>query len=235
MKKSTLLLLCMTMAFGALATFPAKAQIEFNHLGIGMSYWNRSYNGYDERAFLGNEENDGSFTKGSLMPTLSVELGLAGGLALDTRLALWMAKFEGQSQIDEGPILSLENKQLILPISLGLVYNFDDLVEDKLNASIGAGANRYYIKNKVERVASEGDDSIETNTFEGGSFGLHFKAGLEYVLSSTLGLALEGRYNMGSYNQLYASEVGQAPQDYKVDVKGIELGIYLTYNFSEWY
>ncbi|MBD8490053.1 outer membrane beta-barrel protein [Echinicola sp. CAU 1574] len=233
--KKYIALFGLIFVFTAIFFNPAVAQIEFNHLGIGVSYWNRSYGDLDERFFLGNEDMNGDFTKGSLMPTLSVELGIAGGLALDTRLALWLAKFEGEEQVIGGPVLSLKNKQLIVPFSLGLVYNFDDLVDDKLNASIGAGANRYYIKNKVERVASDGDGSIETNTFEGGSFGLHLKGGLEIVLSSTLGLAFEGRYNMGSYNQLYASEVGQAPQDYQVDINGIEVGIYLTYNFSEWY
>ncbi|GAB2767880.1 outer membrane beta-barrel protein [Salinimicrobium soli] len=226
MKKITAILFFATGLFA----FSAQAQIKLNHLEAGISYWNRSYSDLDERAFLMNYEEDSDFTKGGVIPHIGAEVNLYKGLALDGRVGFWTGDFSQKVTFGGGLVISESIDQTIIPVSLGLVYNFDGVFNEAINLFAGAGLNRYFIQNKVERTSTEGGNS--SDSFNGNNYGANFKAGAEYLLNSNFGLALEAGYNTGSYNQNYQADTDSQKESYEVSVQGLEVGLSLRYRFS---
>jgi opacity protein-like surface antigen len=226
MKKITATLF---FAIGLFA-FNTQAQIKLNHVEAGLSYWNRSYSDLDERAFLINYEEESNYTKGGLMPHLGAQINLYKGLALDGRVGIWTGEFSKDATFGDDLLISEKIDQTIIPVSLGLVYNFDGAFREDLNLFTGAGLNRYFVQNKVERTSTGGENS--SKNFNGNNYGVHFKAGLEYLLTSHLGLALEARYNAGYYNLNFQESTDAAYRLEKVSLRGLEAGLSLRYRFS---
>ncbi|UCS93973.1 porin family protein [Echinicola marina] len=210
----------------------AEAQVKFNSIQAGMSLWQRSYAGADERALLRNYPGEGDFTIGKVMPTLGAEIGLSDHFAVDGRIGLWNGKFIGEDNLVSGLVIREEIEQTVIPLSLGLNYYYNDLVMDKLNAFAGVGVNRYFIQNKVNRYVSEGDGTVLPEKYSGNNYGIHFKLGVEYLLDAKLGIGLEGRYNTGAYSQSYTPEVGGAGIKQDISLRGMEIGLTLRYKFG---
>jgi opacity protein-like surface antigen len=221
-----------TVALTGLVSLTSRAQVKLNTIGVGVSYWERSYDGVDERSFLGNYDGNKGFDQGGFMPHLSAELGIFGGLGIDGRVGVWTGKFESETRFTGGRVIAEEIKQTIIPVSLGLVYRFDNLFEESWNIFAGAGLNRYFIQNKVSRTVTGGEVANTSDSFSGNDYGANIKAGVEYMFSETLGLALEGRYNTGSYEQTFQAAGDGPVQNYEVALKGIEASFSLRYRFK---
>ena len=215
-----------------LTAFSSRAQVKLNNVGVGVSYWERSYANASERAFFTGYEAEEKFTKGGILPTLSAELNLYRGLALDGRVGLWNGKFENQAQFGD-LVVDEKIEQTIIPLSLGLVYNFDGLIREDLNFFTGVGLNRYFIQNKVERVITGGTGVGAAENFSGNNYGAYAKAGVEWLFSDSFGLALDARYNNGYYNQNFQPETDAGTVKEKVSVRGFELGLSLRYRFAD--
>lgn len=227
MKKYTVLFifaLCLT-------GFSTQAQIKLNHISGGLAYWNRSYSDADERAFLPNYTEDDGFTKSGIMPFVGAELNLIGSLALEGRVGIWSGTFDGTSVYGNGLTISEEMKQTIIPVSLGLSLQ-PNWFGGNISPFFGVGLNRYFIQNKISRNVTGGTGEDFSETFSGNSYGAYYKAGLELMLSDHLGVALHGRYNTGSYDQVFVPEEGTSAQTYEVSLKGLEVGLSLRYKFD---
>lgn len=223
--------LYLLLAFG-LFSFTSQAQIKLQHIGAGVSYWDRSYSGDNEKAFLIGYEGQGDFSKGAVVPFVTAEIGLWKGLGADVRIGLWSGKFENGARFGDGLVIEEEIKQTIIPVSFGALYRWEQLLNENVDAYLGAGVNRYFLQNKVGRTVYGEGASQTSDSFSGNSYGGYFKGGIEYAITDRLAFGLEGRYNLGSYNQLYQSESDEPVQDYEISLKGIEVGVSLLYRFN---
>lgn len=210
--------------------FQTSAQIEMNNFGAGLSYWHRLYSGVDERSFLIDNQQEVAFRPGALMPTVSAEVKLIGELAIDGRIGLWSTTFTGEGTSAQGAIIREEIDQRIVPLAVGGVYTFRHVLPDIFNAFVGAGINRYYIRNSMERIVYNAGGSMPAQVFTGNNLGFYGKLGVEYMIVPQLGLALEGRYNTGSYNQVRITAPNSSPEPVKVSLQGLEVGISLRYS-----
>lgn len=213
-------------------TISSHAQVKLNNIGAGISYWERSYDGVDERAFLRGYDSSKGFDQGGFMPHIGAELGILGGLGIDGRVGIWSGKYENETRFGNGLVIAEEIKQTIIPVSLGLVYRFDALLGEQWNMFAGAGLNRYFVQNKVSRTVTGGEGANSAETFSGNDYGANVKAGVEFMLTEALGLSLEGRVNTGSYDQKFQAAEDGPVQNYEVSLKGIEVGLSLKYRFS---
>ncbi len=213
-----------------LIPFQTFAQVQINNFGAGVSYWHRIYQGVDERSVLINYQQEAQFRSGALMPTISAEVKLIDELAIDGRIGLWSSTFTGEGTSEQGAIIREEIDQRIIPIAVGGVYTFRHMLPDIFNAFVGAGINRYYIRNSMERIVFNAGGSLPEQVSTGNNFGMYGKIGIEYMVVPNLGLALEGRYNTGSYNQVSVTAPNLPPEPVKVSLQGVEVGISLRYN-----
>src|SRR5690554_109704 len=119
----------------ATATF-TEAQVKFNKVGVGVSYWNRSYSGFDERVILPSYSQEEGFTSGSFMPTLHAELALVAGLALEGKVGIWNRKYNG-TEATVGVTRTEEISQRVIPVALLINYYTPSFLGDKVKAFAG--------------------------------------------------------------------------------------------------
>jgi len=217
-----------------MVALPSVAQIAFDHVGLGVSYWNRTYAGPDERSFLPNYPGEGDFTQGGVMPYLSAGVSLVNGLGVDGRIGFWSATFTGEQVLSGGLRINESISQSVIPLTLGLYYSYNEVVE-KLNVFAGAGVNRYFVQNKVERSVTGGEGNVPSRAFNGNDYGFYFKAGAEYALNESFAVVLDGRYNMGSYDKTYTPEFGAASVTRNISLQGVEIGLGVRYKIGEMY
>jgi len=225
------LYLYLLLAAGLLST-NAKAQIKLNHLGGGVSYWERSYSGDSENAFLTGYEYDRDFTVGAAMPYLTAELGLFENFGIDARVGVWSADFNEGARFGQGTTIEETIKQTIIPVSGGIVVRWGNMLRDRLDIVTGIGVNRYFIQNRVRRRAF-GENPVSVNErFSGNNYGGYLRAGLELKITQQLAVGLEGRYNTGGYKQEYQPLNSDVPIKYDVSVQGTEYGVTFLYRFD---
>ncbi|AWW32593.1 hypothetical protein DN752_21930 [Echinicola strongylocentroti] len=208
---------------------PSFAQIEFNNLGIGVSYWLRSYSGMDERGFLPDYPGEGGFSKGAIMPSISGELTLTEKFALDGRVGFWRGQFSGETQFSDGRVLSGKNRQTIVPVSLGLMYVKDDIDYGNVRIFGGIGANQYLIHNDVEMFYGGGEGATYGQPQTAIRYGYYAKLGMEYFLTYYISVGFDFRYNGGKYYQQGVN----TEEVYQVDIKGPEAGFSLHIHFDD--
>ena len=225
----------LTLGMLIMTAIPSMAQVAFDHVGLGVSYWNRTYSGADERSFLPRYPGDGDFSKGGVMPFISAGLYLFEGLGVDGRIGIWSGTFSGEQVLTGGLRINESIKQLVIPLTAGVYYSYEDVVPDYLNLFAGAGVNRYFIQNKAERAVSGGEGDVPSRTFNGNDYGFYGKLGAEYLLNEFLSVTLEGRYNTGSYDKTYIPEFGAPSVTRNVSLQGLEIGLSLRYKFADTY
>ncbi|WP_158860002.1 outer membrane protein, partial [Lunatibacter salilacus] len=204
-------------------------------VGLGVSYWNRTYSGADERSFLPNYPSDGDFSQDGLMPFVSAGVNLFEGLGVDGRIGIWSGTFAGEQVLAGGLRINESIKQMVIPLTVGVYYAYKDVVRDQVNLFAGAGVNRYFVQNKAERNVSGGEGDVPSRTFNGNDYGFYGKLGAEYNLNEYLSVALEGRYNTGSYDKTYTPEFGAPSVTRNVSLQGLEIGLSLRYLFYDMY
>nr|MBI1230572.1 outer membrane beta-barrel protein [Cytophagales bacterium] len=221
------------LTLGALLVMviPSVAQVSLDHVGIGVSYWNRSYSGADERSFLVNYPGDGGFSQGAAIPQVSAGLLLFDGFGIDGRIGIWSATFSEELDLTGGLRISESIKQTVIPLTTGVYYSISNVVPDKMNVLVGAGVNRYFIQNTSERTVSAGEGSVAARTFNGNDYGAYGKLGIEYLLGDVVSVVLDGRYNTGSYDKTYIPEFAATPVTRNVSMMGLEIGLSLRYKF----
>lgn len=215
-----------------LFSFTSQAQVKLQHIGAGVSYWDRTYSGDNERAFLIGYEGEGGFSKGAAVPYVTAEIGVWKNLGADVRIGLWSGKFENGARFGDGLVIEEEIKQTIIPVSLGALYRWEQLVNPRVDAYVGAGVNRYFLQNKVERTVYGDNASSTSDSFSGNSYGGYIKGGFEYAITQRFAFGIEGRYNLGSYNQLYQPTEDDTVQEYEISLQGLEVGLSLLYRFN---
>ncbi|GGF31767.1 outer membrane beta-barrel protein [Echinicola rosea] len=226
MRKTTLLI---ALLWGM--TSPLYAQIEFNNLGIGLTYWHRNYSGMDERGFLPNYPGEGGFSKGAVMPSVSGELTLTDKFALDGRVGFWRGNYSGETLFSDGRTLSGKNRQTIIPISLGLMYVKDDIDYGNVRVFGGIGANQYLIHNDVKMTYGNGEGTTYGQSQTAIRYGYYAKLGMEYFLTYYISVGFDLRYNGGKYQQQGVN----TEEVYQVDIKGPEAGFSLHIHFDDEY
>lgn len=222
----------LTLGLFLMVVLPSIAQVSFDHLGLGVSYWNRSYSGADERSFLANYPGDGSFNQGGVMPFLSAGIILYEGFGVDGRIGFWSATFSGEDVFTGGLRITESIKQSVVPLTLGVYYSYNDVVPEKINLFAGAGINRYFIQNTAQRSVSEGEGDVPSRTFNGNDYGFYGKLGAEYMLSGSISAVLDARYNTGSYDKRYTPEFGGTSVSRNISLKGLEVGLSFRYKFG---
>lgn len=206
------------------------AQLGISKFSIGYSQWNRTYDGADERAFFSTQYfSDVDFRQKAGMPTVSGELRLYKGLGLEGRMGLWKHEFRKDFKFQDDDI-SESISQRIIPASLNLVFNTE--ITSRITLYAGAGMNRYFLQETVERKVSPGEGSISPKTFIGNNYGWNNKLGIEFWLNSNFGLALEGRYHFGKYNKSLVPSEGADPVGYSIDLSGLEIGASIRYRLA---
>lgn len=214
-------------------TGPLFAQVEVNQVGLGISFWYRSYTGADERAFLSNVDLSDNFYQTALFPTLSGELNLYEGLALDGRVGVLRTAFRLRQELGADRFLTEKVEQTIMPLYGGLVYNVRDLIPKYLNAFVGVGVSRYFIRNRFTRSLEGGDLANNlSRDLNGNEYGLNGKLGIEYLFKRDFSLALEFRYHHGRYRQQLPAAGDSSGESLRFDLKGLEAGLNFRYNFS---
>lgn len=214
-------------------TTPLYAQVEINHVGLGVSYWHRTYTGADERAFLSNVNFSDNFYQTALFPVLSGELNLYNGLAVDGRMGALRTAFRLRQEVGANRYLTEEVEQFILPFYTGLVYNFREIVPKYLNAFAGLGVSRYFIRNRFSRSLQGGSaNENSSRNLNGNDYGINGKMGAEYLFKKDFSLALEIRYHHGRYRQQLPIAVQGNSTILSFDLKGLEAGFSFRYNFS---
>jgi hypothetical protein len=233
--KNTSKIFGLTLGMLLMIAMPSIAQIALDHVGVGVSYWNRTYSGADERSFLPNYPGDGDFSRGGVMPFVSAGLFLFEGLGVEGRIGIWSGSFNGEQVLSGGLRIHESIKQTIIPLSAGVYYSHYNMIPDQVNVFGGVGVNRYFIQNRAERNVSSGEGNVSSRAFNGNDYGFYVKLGGEYLLNDFLSLSLEGRYNTGSYNKTYTPELGAPSVTRNVSVQGLEIGLSLRYLFDDFY
>lgn len=234
--KNTRKIFGLTLGMVLMVALPSVAQVAFDHVGVGVSYWNRSYSGPDERSFLPNYPGDGGFNQGGVMPFVSAGVYLYDALGIDGRIGYWSGTFTGEEVLGGGIFRINESiKQQVIPLTLGLYYAYNELFPDQMNVFVGAGVNRYFIQNKVERSVSSGEGNVPSRTFNGNDYGFYGKLGVEYMITDLFSVALDARYNTGSYDKIYTPEVGAPSETRNISMQGLDVGLSLRYEFPERY
>ena len=223
-------LIGLLLVFGSSPLF---AQIELNNLSAGVSVWNRTYSGMDEGAFLIGYQPDAGYVNGSLMPFISAELGIWQGIGVDARIGYWRKVRESYGVLSGDFRIAEQLDQRIMPLYVGLVYNFPDIVPKYLKGFAGGGVSRYFIDNRFSRKVENGIGDIEAEPFRGNNYGLNGRVGLEYLFPEFVSLVIEARYHHGFYNQTTVlSESAATPSSQRIDLTGLELGIAVRYTIS---
>ncbi len=169
----------------------------------------------------------------ALFPTLSGELNLYKGLALDARAGALSTSFRLRQELGNNRFLTEKLEQTILPLYGGLVYNLRDLIPRYLNAFLGLGVSRYFIRNRFSSSQLGGDpvDNFSRD-LSGNGYGLNAKLGAEYLFKRDFSLAFDLRYHHGRYRQ-QLPRVGEGSSELlSFDLKGLEAGLNFRYNFS---
>lgn len=203
-----------------------------NQVSLGISYWQRTYSGADERAFLFNYPGSGNFQYGGLLPSLSAEVGIFKGFAVDGRIGYWRGNFESQGTMGENFRIAERIDQIIIPVYGGVVHNFRDIIPKYLNLYVGGGISRYFLDSRFTRKVEDGIGDVVEEPFRGNNYGGNVKIGLEYLLPDFVSIAVEARYHVASYKQSWQSGETISPVLQKIDLKGLETGIFIRYNFS---
>lgn len=211
---------------------PLFAQIEFNQVSLGLSYWQRTYSGVDERAFLFNYPGPGNFEYGGLLPSVSAEVGMYKGFAIDGRVGYWRGNFESHGVLGGDFRIAERIDQIIIPLYGGVVYNFRDLIPKYLNGYVGAGISRYFLDSRFTRKVEDGVGDLVEEPFRGNNYGGNLKLGLEYLFPEFISIALEVRYHAASYRQSSQDEGTNSTVIRKIDLRGLESGFFIRYNFS---
>lgn len=211
---------------------PLFAQIEMNQVSLGLSYWQRTYSGVDERAFLFNYPGSGNFQHGGLLPSISAEVGIYKGFAVEGRVGYWRGNFESHGMAGENFRISERIDQVIIPAYGGMVYNFRNMIPKYLNGYVGAGISRYFLDSRFTRKVEDGIGDLVEVPFRGNNYGGNVKVGLEYLFPKFISIALEGRYHLASYKQSWQAGKTGTPVLQKIDLKGLETGLFIRYSFS---
>lgn len=211
---------------------PLFAQIEMNQVSLGLSYWQRTYSGVDERAFLFNYPGSGNFQYGGLLPSFSAEVGVYRGFAVDARVGYWRGNFESHSVMADNFRIAERIDQIVVPIYGGIVYNFRDLIPKYLNGYVGAGLSRYFLDSRFTRKVEDGIGDLDEEPFRGNNYGGNLKVGLEFLFPEFISIALETRYHAASYSQSWQAGGTNTSVLQKIDLKGLETGLFIRYNFS---
>lgn len=233
--KNTSKIFGLTLGMLLMMALPSVAQVALDHVGLGVSYWNRTYSGADERSFLPNYPGDVDFSKGGVMPFLSAGLYLYEGLGVDGRIGIWSGSFNGEQVLSGGLRINESIKQTVIPLTLGLYYSFNDIVPDQVHVFAGAGVNRYFIQNTAERSVTGGEGNVPSRSFNGNDYGYYVKIGAEYMLAEQFSIALDGRYNQGSYDKRYTPEFAAPSVTRNISMKGLEIGVSVRYKFADLY
>ena len=211
---------------------PLFAQIEMNQVGLGISYWQRTYSGVDERAFLFNYPGSGNFQYGGLLPTLSAELGIYKGFAIDGRVGYWRGNFESHGMVGENFRIAERIDQIVIPVYGGIIYNYRDIIPKYLNGYVGAGIGIYFLDSRFTRKVENGIGDLVEKPLKGNNYGGNVRVGFEYLFPNFISMALETRYHMASYKQPLRTGGANVAILQKIDLKGLEIGIFIRYNFN---
>ncbi|MGY6560104.1 MAG: hypothetical protein ACXIT9_12565 [Nitritalea sp.] len=204
------------------------AQVALTRIGIGVSHWERSYDGADEFSAMFQPLNATS-SSSTVIPSIFAQVNLIGGFGVEGRFGLYSASFEGSS-VFTGFTITESIEQRILPFSYGLVYDLP--LSERWTAMLGAGFNTFTIRNEITRTVTGAEGSTGPNTFTGRQTAAYVRGALEYMVTDNIGLGLDLRYNTGAYNQVSRPEPGAAPVTREISLAGVEVGLSVRYRFS---
>jgi hypothetical protein len=233
MKKFAILLVILAVFTTTRTSF---AQIRIKSIDVGAGVFTRAYDGNDETRMFsvfdidGVPSIEGIRTSTQLLPSIGAEVGLADWLSLDARIGFLNKEFTA-SQVLTGITIEETISQRILPVSVGVKWISGDLFVDRIAYFAGAGINRYFVQNRVQRVIIGGEGSVLPATYAGNNYGAYFQAGVDYLFDNNLSIGIDGRYHTGNYVQNYTNTEGRRVS-LKVPIQGFEFGLVLKYNFG---
>lgn len=255
MKKLLLLLLIGTSTIAS-----TYAQVVFEQVGFGTSYWMRSYSTPDEKVLLTNPPVENGELNSVIVPHIfgRVKLGEFFGL----RGKVGFAQDSYQSSLVLGELIRNEKvSQTIIPAGLLLDFSIpigsksngvessknsdsgdssssvqaeDSEFESKTFLIGGIGINRYFIQHTFSREVIGGEGSLPESKFSGNDFGLTAMAGISNQVSKRVILTLFAQYSDGSYkHRVYSEEVIGAYDVKTISLQGLEIGLSLGYKLGK--
>lgn len=250
MKKYLLILL-----ISAVSISLTNAQIVFDEIGVGTSYWIRTYSTPDENVLLTNPPTANGESNPVIVPHLYGRVKLGSFLGLRGKVGL--AQDNYTSSVVLGNLTRNEKiSQTIIPVGLLLDFSLPlglksgkqkksidentdvetvEKVEVKSKISLvgGLGLNRYFIQNTFTREIIGGEGSLPESKFTGNDYGFTAMLGISKQVSEKILLTLFSQYNSGSYdNRVYSEEVSGTYNVNKISLNGFEFGISLGYKFG---
>lgn len=251
-------LIILFLSFGFLSF--SNAQVVFDEVGLGTSYWIRTYATPDETVLLTNPPTENGKTNQVIVPHIygRVKIGDIFGL----RGKLGFAQDSYRSSSDIGNLVRIEKiSQTIIPASLFLDFAIpigskssaiknskEDSSEEPSSSTTseesgtksktslvgGLGVNRYFIQHTFSREVIGGDGSLPDSKFSGNDFGITGMLGISNQISEKIVLTAFTQYNSGAYNhRVYSEEVTGAYDVKNISLKGFEFGLSLGYKLGK--
>jgi hypothetical protein len=244
MKKILILVIIQLISLNQL-----KAQIVFDEVGLGVSYWLRSYSTPDERILLINPPSQNGEINPVIVPHLFGRLRLGEYFGLRGKIGFAQDSFNSFQEL--GNSVRYEKiEQTIIPTGLMIDFSIplkkgeiaesksdeseEVVIDSKFNLVGGIGVNRYFIQHTFSREVLGSDGSISDAKFSGNDFGIGVMLGLSYQLATRIILTAFSQYNSGTYlHRLYSEELIGSYETKIISIKGVEFGFSLGYNLSK--
>ena len=256
MKKILIILFLSTGLFSL-----SNAQVVFDEVGVGTSYWIRTYATPDENVLLTTPPTVNGKSNPVLFPHIYGRVKFGKFLGIRGKLGLAQDSYESLSSI--GNIERNEKlSQTIIPAGLLLDFSIplgkktaggknskkvadsgdaisseksdDSDSKSKTNLTGGFGVNRYFIQHTISREVIGGDGSIPDSKFSGNDYGITAMVGISNQISDKIILTVFSQYNSGSFNhRIYSEEVPGAYDVKNISLKGLEFGLSLGYKFGK--
>lgn len=255
MKKILIILFLSTGLFSF-----SNAQIVFDEMGVGTSYWIRTYATPDENVLLTTPLTVNGESNPVLVSYIYGRVKFGKFLGIRGKLGLAQDSYEsltilGNLERNEKLSQTIIPAGLLLDFSIPLgkkssegkdskeadsedsdSFEKSDNSGSKLKTHLigGVGLNRYFIQHTISRDVSGGDGSIPDSRFSGNDYGITAMVGISNQISDKIILTVFSQYNSGSYNhRVYSEEVPGSYDVENISLKGLEFGLSLAYKFGK--
>jgi hypothetical protein len=256
MKKLTFLFLLSVLGISF-----SNAQVVFDQIGVGTSYWIRTYSTPDENVLLNNPPTENGKSNPVIVPHIFARVKLGEFFGLRGKLGLAQDSYQSSVIFLIDQVRIEKVSQTIIPA--GLLLDFSIPIgsktsggknskeadsensgssekaegsgsKSKTNLVGGVGVNRYFIQHTFSREVIGGEGSLPESKFSGNDFGITGMIGISNQISDRVVLTAFSQYNSGSYNHRVYSEAVTGAFDVKtISLQGLEFGISLGYKLGK--
>jgi hypothetical protein len=236
----------------------SNAQVVFDQIGVGTSYWIRTYSTPDENVLLNNPPTENGKSNPVIVPHIFARVKLGEFFGIRGKLGLAQDSYQSSVIFLIDQVRIEKVSQTIIPAGLLLDFSIPiglktsggknskeadsdssvagDESEEKSKTFLvgGVGINRYFIQHTFSREVIGGEGSLPESKFSGNDFGVSGMIGISNEISDRVVLTAFSQYNSGSYNHRVYSEAVTGAFDVKtISLQGLEFGFSLGYKLGK--